>query len=173
MPDDAHLHPPLLGSAECSLDPTAPRRSSTAAQLSVAASEISQALASNEFRRIAGVVPAVERADDAAGSTDGSQATRHAHHVVRLAGELDLLTVGEFNAQLQLALESGALRVTLDLRELAFCDVTGLNVILGAHRTLAERGGGLMIHDPPSSMKIMLRVLGTPPGLAIRYPVRH
>jgi anti-sigma B factor antagonist len=57
---------------------------------------------------------------------------------IRPAGELDMASVPALEDRLQAALEDGARRVVVDLRELEFMDSTGLTLLarwsLGAER---------------------------------------
>jgi anti-anti-sigma factor len=55
-------------------------------------------------------------------------------------GELDMASAPELEQALMPRLEDGAW-VLLDLRSLDFIDSSGLRVIVGAHRTAADRGG--------------------------------
>src|SRR4051794_28936756 len=51
---------------------------------------------------------------------------------VRLTGELDLATRPEFDDALDEAVATGAPRITVDMRELAFIDSTGIGTLLRA-----------------------------------------
>jgi anti-sigma B factor antagonist len=51
---------------------------------------------------------------------------------VRLTGELDLATRPEFDEALDEAVATGAPQITVDMRELAFIDSTGISTLLRA-----------------------------------------
>ncbi|MEV4873177.1 STAS domain-containing protein [Streptomyces syringium] len=61
--------------------------------------------------------------------------------IVRPAGELDHHTAELLREPLETCAEEAGTRVIVDCSELAFCDSTGLNVLLGA-RLKAEAVGG-------------------------------
>lgn len=61
--------------------------------------------------------------------------------VIGLTGELDVATVGRFDAAVRHALDSGVHACVADLAQLAFIDSTGLAALLRAMRSV-ERAGG-------------------------------
>jgi len=63
--------------------------------------------------------------------------------VLTVHGELDQDTALPLRTLLDQALDAGAHRVVVDCADLAFCDSTGLNVLLGA-RLRAETGHGVI-----------------------------
>ncbi len=87
---------------------------------------------------------------------DGSEAGPRR---VRVRGELDLATSPLFAGALD-RLAQGRYEVTVDLSELAFCDVVGLTAIEQAHQRLAARGCHLTLHGTAR-----LRLLLSVPGL--------
>jgi anti-sigma B factor antagonist len=70
-------------------------------------------------------------------------------HVIALAGELDLATVGAVERELRRAETTSALVVAIDLRRLTFIDVIGVRLVVeaqrrasdGSHRLILVRGG--------------------------------
>jgi anti-sigma B factor antagonist len=78
--------------------------------------------------------------------------------VIALAGELDLGSIGEFDAALDAAL--GAALICLDLSELRFIDSTGLAGIVRAHQGAEQAGGGLTIVAPPGVVRRTLETSG-------------
>jgi anti-sigma B factor antagonist len=76
---------------------------------------------------------------------------------LRLAGELDLAT-GDLLRE-RLAELVGADRLVVDLAGLEFVDVTGLNVLLDAHRAQRERGCALVVRRPRPMVLRMLTLL--------------
>ena len=63
--------------------------------------------------------------------------------VLTVHGELDQDTAPPLRTLLDQALDAGARRVVVDCADLAFCDSTGLNVLLGA-RMRAQGGDGVI-----------------------------
>lgn len=59
--------------------------------------------------------------------------------VLALRGELDLASAPILRRHLRDAQTSGAERIVVDLRELAFLDSAGLHVLLDAHKQLGAR----------------------------------
>jgi anti-anti-sigma factor len=72
--------------------------------------------------------------------------------VVRVLGEIDLITAGDLERPLLELLASGFEAVVLDLREVSFLDSSGIRVLITAHQCAEERGGHLS------------SVVGTSPG---------
>jgi anti-anti-sigma factor len=74
---------------------------------------------------------------------------------VALAGELDIASVGEVQAQLSELREAGFEHVVLDLRELTFIDSTGLRLILSENAVARENGGRFeLIAGPPRVQRV-------------------
>lgn len=59
-------------------------------------------------------------------------------HVVVAEGELDLVTLGAFEEQLDALVDGSGRRVLLDLSTLAFIDSTGLATLYRAYSTFAH-----------------------------------
>ena len=80
--------------------------------------------------------------------------------VLRVGGELELATAAEFCAAVEAA-ASGGPRVVVDLRELEFCDSSGLRALMGIARELEVRGGALvLVLDPGSGPDRLCTVAG-------------
>jgi anti-anti-sigma factor len=88
---------------------------------------------------------------------------------VRLRGDLDLATVGTLRHCLDSLVGDGALEVLLDLREVPFCDVPGLNLLLQAHGSLAAVAGRLTVLGPCPSLQVMLSTLGLDAALEVTH----
>jgi anti-sigma B factor antagonist len=57
------------------------------------------------------------------------------HTIVTLAGEIDLYTAPRLQTELVAAMRSaGPALVVVDMSGVEFCDSTGMNVLLAAHR---------------------------------------
>jgi anti-anti-sigma factor len=78
---------------------------------------------------------------------------------VRAAGELDLATAPRLQAELEALLEDGYCELDLDLNDVSFCDVAGLNMLLRARTAATAAGGYLTVHGRCDSLRLMLRVL--------------
>ena len=75
-------------------------------------------------------------------------------HLVRVTGEIDLFTAPEFKQRISAAIDGGASSVLVDLSQTTFIDSSSLGVLIGAHRRLDHRRGGLIIAcDNPAVLK--------------------
>ena len=80
-----------------------------------------------------------------------------------VAGEIDLYTAPKLHSELMTALSAtpGApLHLTVDMTGVEFCDSTGMNVLLAAHRRAREDGGDLQLAAPRSAIRKVLQVTG-------------
>ena len=82
------------------------------------------------------------------------------HTVVSATGEIDLYTAPRLQAALMAALSGNPARLIVDMSGVEFCDSTGINVLLAAHRQAAERGGELQLAGPGSATRKVLQVTG-------------
>ena len=78
---------------------------------------------------------------------------------VRAAGELDLATAPRLQATLDDLLDGGYHELNLDLDEVIFCDVAGLNVLLRSRAAAVAAGGHLSLVGVCPTLRMMLRVL--------------
>ena len=78
-----------------------------------------------------------------------------------LGGEIDLYTAPRLHGEL-VALLSGdePVQVVIDMSGIEFCDSTGMNVLLAAHRRARELGGDLELAAPRPAIRKVLRVTG-------------
>ena len=76
--------------------------------------------------------------------------------VLALDGELDLASCAVLERELDRVQSSRSRRLVLDLSELTFMDLSGLRVIIAAHRQ-AERGGKTLVlaHVRPAIMRLL------------------
>ncbi len=66
----------------------------------------------------------------------------------RLKGELDHCSAQSIRRELDMMIEDGRIkRLVLDLDELTFMDSSGIGVIIGRYRTLAQRGGTVAVKN--------------------------
>ncbi len=77
---------------------------------------------------------------------------------VHVAGELDMATAPELERTLRRA-HSHAHLVVLDLRELAFTDVSGLHAIVDASISARERDSRLVLVRPPPEVDRTFRLI--------------
>ena len=76
--------------------------------------------------------------------------------VVRLDGELDVCGANEFRASVDDALDvTGAKHILLNMQGVSFIDSSGLGVILGRYKRIAQNGGKLLVvHIEPQVKRI-------------------
>jgi anti-sigma B factor antagonist len=76
-------------------------------------------------------------------------------------GEIDLYTVPRLQRELTSVLATGdPVRLVVDLSGVDFCDSTGVNVLLAAHRQAREKGGNLELAAPRPAVRKILQVTG-------------
>jgi anti-sigma B factor antagonist len=81
--------------------------------------------------------------------------------VVAVRGEIDLYTVPQLHGELSTALAGdGPVRLIVDMSGVEFCDSTGMNVLLAAHRKAREQGGDLELAGPRPTVRKILQVTG-------------
>jgi anti-sigma B factor antagonist len=82
------------------------------------------------------------------------------HTVISVAGEIDLYTAPKLQSELMAALTASPARLIVDMSRVDFCDSTGINVLLAAHRQAREGGGELQLAGPGSATRKVLQVTG-------------
>lgn len=81
--------------------------------------------------------------------------------VVKIKGELDLLTAETFRNLVERALsQENAQNLILDMEQLDFIDSSGLGVILGRYRRIREQGGNMAIVGVKPHVKRILELAG-------------
>lgn len=81
--------------------------------------------------------------------------------VVRVAGELDLVSADEFRKEVDAAMEQNCSdNVILNLNEVSFIDSSGLGVILGRYKKVTMRGGKMGIVGAQIQVKRILELSG-------------
>jgi anti-sigma B factor antagonist len=73
---------------------------------------------------------------------------RPSHAVITVAGELDLGGREHLRDSLEELLTGGCCRIVVDLRDLTFCDSTGLGILVGARKRANALGGWLRLTIP-------------------------
>ncbi len=83
------------------------------------------------------------------------------HIVMSVHGEIDLYTVPRLQRELAGVLAAGSpVRLVIDLSGVDFCDSTGVNVLLAAHRQARDAGGDLELAGPRPAVRKILQVTG-------------
>ena len=78
-----------------------------------------------------------------------------------VAGEIDLYTAPRLHGELFTALAGDhPVRLVIDMSGVDFCDSTGMNVLLAAHRRAHEQGGNLELAAPRPGVRKILQVTG-------------
>ncbi|MEL7609983.1 MAG: anti-sigma factor antagonist [Bacillota bacterium] len=81
--------------------------------------------------------------------------------IVALSGELDHHSAEIIRAQIDaLLIDPGIRELILDMKNVTFMDSSGLGVILGRYRKMAERGGNVGIRNASASVDRVLRMSG-------------
>jgi len=80
--------------------------------------------------------------------------------VVSLRGELDLASAPLLQSEIQSSEIVSAAVLVLDLQELNFIDSTGLRVLLGAHKSSAERGQEFAVTRGSPQVQRLLSITG-------------
>jgi anti-sigma B factor antagonist len=86
--------------------------------------------------------------------------SRGDHTVISVAGEIDLYTAPRLQSELVAAMKENPARLIVDMSGVDFCDSTGINVLLAAHRDARERGAELQLAGPGSATRKVLQVTG-------------
>ena len=77
--------------------------------------------------------------------------------VVRVFGEVDIVTAPVLKRHLESAIASGR-TVVIDLAETTFLDARGVGVLVGARTRIAESGGRLLLRRPPRLVRRVLEL---------------
>ena len=90
----------------------------------------------------------------------------HEHHswlVVGVSGEIDLSNADLMKSRIDSAVETGAQRVALDLRDVGFMDSSGLRVLMSTHKQLQaeNREFAILTHDGPVKRLFEITALDT------------
>jgi anti-sigma B factor antagonist len=81
--------------------------------------------------------------------------------IMSVGGEIDLYTAPRLHGELVTALAGGGPeQIVVDMSGVEFCDSTGMNVLLAAHRRAREQGGDLELAAPPPAIRKILQVTG-------------
>jgi anti-sigma B factor antagonist len=92
--------------------------------------------------------------------TEAGTPRRVAASTVKVSGDLDMATAPALRQRLESLLGEGVEDLVVDLRDVPFIDVAGLNVLLLIRSRLMLRGARLTVLRPCRSLKIMDVALG-------------
>ncbi|MGW5410014.1 STAS domain-containing protein [Actinomadura geliboluensis] len=79
--------------------------------------------------------------------------------VVRVQGDIDVVSRTRFEEALFEVVETGE-PVAVDMREVTFCDSTGLNALVAANRRAIERGSHIALVALPPRVQRVFRITG-------------
>ncbi|MGX5207164.1 STAS domain-containing protein [Streptomyces violaceus] len=89
--------------------------------------------------------------------------------VVTVVGEVDHLTADRLSEELESAVINGARSIEADFSRVAFCDCSGLSVLLAAHGHCRDAGALFAVSGPMTPVvKRLLQLTGTGPVLLTR-----
>jgi len=81
-------------------------------------------------------------------------------HVLAVRGEIDLFTAPELKQVLAESIESGRIRIIVDLTDTTFLDSTALGVLIGAVKRLRSRDGALAIVNVDDNIAKTFEITG-------------
>jgi anti-sigma B factor antagonist len=81
-------------------------------------------------------------------------------HVIVLAGDLELATIGAVEAALESVESSDCRRILFDLSRLEFLDSTGIHLLMSVHQRCQARGRSLALVPPAGPARRALEVSG-------------
>jgi anti-sigma B factor antagonist len=90
------------------------------------------------------------------------------YSVLTLTGELDITTGARLRDALHDLIEDGVSHHVVDLRGIQFLDSTGLGVLVGHHKRLAERSGSLQVVCGPGLVGGVFRLTGVDQLIPVR-----
>lgn len=85
---------------------------------------------------------------------------------VHVAGDIDLDSAVSLREALHHCLSAGISTIDIDARDVTFCDVTGLNVLLAAARRASSASGILTVRRPSAPLARLLHLTATTAYLA-------
>jgi anti-anti-sigma factor len=85
--------------------------------------------------------------------------------LLKMTGELDIATVPQAEHAIEAALAAGVEELTVDLRELAFVDSSGLRLFIVMSERARADGWQLTIVRPPEPARTVFRLTGAEDNL--------
>jgi anti-anti-sigma factor len=92
---------------------------------------------------------------------------------VRVRGELDVGTAPVLAAQLYPVVGRGRRRLHIDMSDVGFCDVSGLNLLLDVAARQAAVDGIVTVKGACRSLWLMLGYVALPANLVLTLPTAH
>ncbi|MGI5165697.1 STAS domain-containing protein [Spirillospora sp. CA-253888] len=90
------------------------------------------------------------------------------HALITLHGEIDIASAPDLRARLRTALDSAGPRAVIDLSGVTFCDVSGLALLVWAHRRAGAAGTDLVLAAPRPQLARLLEVTGLDRTFTVR-----
>ncbi len=81
-------------------------------------------------------------------------------HIIALHGDVDLFTTPELKQVLAECIESGRVRIVVDLTETTFLDSTALGVLIGAVKRVRSHGGELALVNVDENIAKTFEITG-------------
>jgi anti-anti-sigma factor len=78
--------------------------------------------------------------------------------VVRVTGEIDVVTAPVLQRHLDSAIASGRPTIVIDLSGTTFLDARGVGALVGARTQVARNGGRLVLRRPPALVRRVLEI---------------
>ncbi|MBB4771969.1 STAS domain-containing protein [Actinomadura livida] len=92
--------------------------------------------------------------------------------LVRVQGDIDVVSRTRFEEALFEVVDSGEPMV-IDMREVTFCDSTGLNAIVAANRRAGDRGTSVALVALPPRVQRVFRITGIDKFIPIHDTLRE
>jgi anti-sigma B factor antagonist len=109
----------------------------------------------------------------AKGMLEASVTAADSGPVIVLAGEADLTCADQLGALIAGQLAREIRQLTIDISGLRFADSASIRTLALAARTLAERGGSLVLLEPQPSVARVLALLGVDQMVTIQRKARQ
>ncbi|MQY04979.1 STAS domain-containing protein [Actinomadura macrotermitis] len=98
------------------------------------------------------------------------------HHdsctLLRIQGEIDVVSRARFEESMLGVLDAGQAMI-VDMRQVTFCDSTGLNAIVSANRRAAERDVPIALVAPPPRVERVFHITGIDQYVPVYGSVRE
>lgn len=78
--------------------------------------------------------------------------------IVRVSGEVDIVTAPVLQRHLDSAIASGRPTVVIDLSATTFLDARGVGALVAARKQITRNGGRLVLRKPPALVRRVLEV---------------